>query len=116
MSIFGSLKSTVAQYADVYIRLFKLNLIDKTSSLLSYVMFALICMFISFCTMLLLAFGIVELFCYMGLTRVASCFITMGVYILFLVIIVAMRKSITGMFAGTFIRIMTEEDKEKDNR
>lgn len=116
MNIFGSLKNTMAQYADVYLKLLKLNVVEKTSSILSYIMFSVICMLLSFCTMLLLAFGLVEVFCALGVPRLGSFFITISIYVIFLFIMVGLRKNITRFFAGVFIRIMTEENKtKKDN-
>jgi len=115
MSIFGSIKDAVAKYADVYIKLFKVNAIGKTSGLLAYVMFALICMLLLFCTMILLGFGIAEGLCALGLTRVASFFITIGIYALLMVVVISMRRSITRSFADTFIRILTEGDNDNNN-
>lgn len=115
MSIFSSIKDAVARYADVYIRLFKVNAIGKTSGLLAYIMFAMICLLLMFCVMLLLGFGLVEAFCAMGLAKVAAFFVTIGIFILLLIIILSLRNAITRFFAGTFIRILTAGDKEDNN-
>ncbi len=114
MSIFASIKDAVAKYAEVYIKLLKVNAIGKTSSLMAYVMFALICMMLMFCTMLLLGFGLVEVFCVLGLSRVMAFVATFGVYLLMLFSALAMRKGITRAFAGAFVRILTEGDNENN--
>jgi len=48
MNIFGQLKEKLTEYVDVYVRLFKINFIGRTANLLSYFMFAMICMLIVF--------------------------------------------------------------------
>ena len=115
MNIFGSLKEKITQYADVYLKLLKLNFIGRTASVMGYFMFAMICLFFIFCTMLLLGLGIVEAFCAMGLSRVASFFITLGIYVLFLFIFVSMRRRVTNFFAGLFIRMLTDENDATGN-
>ncbi len=114
MSIFGSLKSKITQYAESYIELFKLNLIGKTASLLSYFMFAMICMFVAFGIIILLGFGLTEVFIAVGLSKVAAIFITIGIYILLLLVLLGLRKNITNYFAGTFIKVMTEGEDENE--
>jgi len=116
MSIFASLKDKLTQYIDVYVKLFKLNFMGSTAKLLSYVMFALICMFLVFITMLLMGLGIIEGFVELGLSRVGASFATMGVYILILGIVFALRNNITGFFAGTFLKILTEDNEEDDDK
>ena len=114
MSIFSSIKEKVAQHVDVYVRLFKLNFIDRTANLLSYFMFAMICMLLVFCIVLLMGLGMVEGFMILGLSKMASFFAALGVYVLMLAIIIGLRKSITRFFASGVIRVLTEGD-EDDN-
>ncbi len=116
MNIFGSIKDTIAKYAEVYIKLLKVNVIGKTSGLVAYVMYAFIFMLLFFCTMILFGFALVEGFCAMGLSRVASFFVTFGLYLLLMVLLVAMRKGITRFFTNTFIRILTEGDNENSEK
>ena len=114
LNIFSSIRDTIMQYVDVYLKLLKVNAIGKTSGLLAYVMFAFICLLLLFCTMVLLGFGLVEAFCALGIARVASFFITFGIYVLLMFVLISMRKSITRAFANTFIRILTEGDDDSN--
>lgn len=116
MSIFGSIKDAIAKYAELYLSLLKVNVIGKTSGLMAYVMFAIICMLLVFCIIILLGFGIVEGFCAMGLERVAAFFATFGLYVVLLFVLISLRRKITRSFANTFIRILTEGDNEKNNK
>ena len=112
MSIFSQLKDKITRYIDVNIKLVKINFIERTSGVLSYVIFAMILLFIVFCIMLLLGFGLTEEFVEMGLSRAVSFFITIGIYLLLFIIVIALRKNITRFFAGKIINVMTESDNE----
>ena len=114
MNIFGSIKDAIAKYAEVYIKLLKVNVIGKTSGLVAYVMYMFIFLMLFFCATMLLGFTLVEGFCAMGLPRVAAFSITFGVYLLLMVLLGTMRKSITRYFANTLIRILTEGDNENN--
>ncbi len=114
MGIFSQLKEKVTQYVDVYVKLFKINFIERTANLLSYFIFLLIGLFIVFCILLFTGFGLTEVFIMLGLTKMAGFFVTIVIYLLFLLIIMAMRKKITRFFATGIIRVMTEGDDEKE--
>lgn len=115
MNIFGSIKEKVTQYIDVHVKLMKLNLMGSASKLMSYLMFAMICMFIVFAVILLLGFGIAETFVSLGLSRVGSYFATFGIYLLLLLAVVGLRKNITNFFAGTFLKVLTDDSDDDDN-
>ena len=114
MSIIDSLKNKISQYTDVYIKLFQLNLISKTSSLLSYFMFAIINIFLVFTIVTLMGFGLTAAWVAMGVPVVAAFFITVGIYLFLLFILVGLRKSVTRFFAGAFIRVLTEGDNDEE--
>lgn len=114
MNIFGSIKDAIAKYAEVYIKLLKVNVIGKTSGLVAYVMYAFIFLLLFFCAMILFGFAVTEGLCALGLPRVASFFITFGLYLLMMVLLGIWRRSITGFFTNTFIRILTEGDNENN--
>jgi hypothetical protein len=47
------------------------------------------------------------------MSRGGSFMLMTGVYVLLLTTIVLLRKRITGFFSDTFVRILTEEEKEE---
>ena len=116
MSILTQLKEKVTQYLNVYIKLLKVNFIGRTANVFSYFFFALICLFIFFCIILYVGFGLTELFADAGLSKTASFFIVIGIYVLFLVIVVALRKPVIRFFANGFIRVLTEGDDEEEEK
>ena len=113
MNILSQLKEKVTEYVDVYVRLFKINFIGRTSNLISYFMFAMINMLIVFCIVLFSGFGLVELFVAMGVSKLASFFLTVGVYLILLLIVFGFRKRLTRFFASSIIRVLTEGDEEE---
>ncbi len=115
MSIFSELKERVTQYIDVHIKLFKINFIGRSANLFSYFLFSLICLFIFFCIILFVGFGLTEVFINAGLSKMASFFVVIGIYFLLLLIVVGLRKNITRFFASGFIRVLTEGDNEDED-
>jgi len=113
MGILTQLKEKVTQYVDVYVKLFKINFIGRTANIFSYFLFTLICLFIFFCIILYVGFGLTEIFAEAGLSKMASFFIVIGIYVLLLGIVVALRKRITRFFAAGFIRVLTEDEEEE---
>jgi len=116
MGILTQLKEKVTQYIDVYVKLFKVNFIGRTSNIMSYFLFALICLFISFCIVLFIGFGLTEVFVEAGFSKMVSFFIVIGIYVLMLGIVVSFRKRITRFFASGFIRVLTEGDNEDEEK
>lgn len=114
MSIFSEVKEKITQFVGVQVKLLKLNVIERSSSLLGLFLFALICMFIFFCMLLYIGLGMTEGFMMLGLSKMASFFITTGIYLIFLVIIVLLRKPLVNAFASIFIKEITGQGKGKD--
>lgn len=112
--IFGGIKEKVIRYVEVNVNLFKIKLIGRTSSLLSYFMFALIILILLCCIILFFGYGLTEVFFDAGLSRIASYFLTTGIYCALLALVVLLRKNITGFFNNAFIDILTEDDDEDD--
>jgi hypothetical protein len=113
MSIFSSVKDKVLNYIDVYTRLIRINIIEKTASLLSYVMYGLVVLFIVFCIILFLGFGLTEALMLTGLSKMVSFFITIGIYFLLLLIVFLLRKNIVRFISGGIIKVLTEGDEKE---
>ena len=115
--IFRDIKEKIVKYIEVNISLFKINLIGKTSGLMSYFMFALIALFMVSCIILFVGFGLSEVFFEAGLSRAASYFLTTGVYCLLLILVVLLRKPIVRFFANSIVDVLTDDVdvEEEDN-
>ena len=114
MSILSPIIDKVKRFIDVHISLLKVNVIGRTSVLLSYLMFGMITLFVLLCIILFFGFGITEIFVSAGFSKLAAYFATMGVYVLLLAGVFAARKPITRYFANNFIKVMTEDDGEDE--
>lgn len=110
--MFSNLKEKISRHIQVRIDLVRLEVVERSSAVMSYLIFALICLFIFFAILLFVGFGIAEVLYDMGMSRGASFLTTTGIYILLFVLIVLLRRSITGFFSDTFIGVMTEDDDD----
>jgi len=115
MNILSQLKDKVTQYVDVYVKLIKISFIEGTANILSYFMFGMIVLFILFCIILFMGLGLVEFFIVLGLSKMLSFFLTIGAYLLLLLIVVAMRKKLTRVFSNEVVRAMTEKHEEEQD-
>jgi len=115
MSIISRFKDKIQQYIDVQLKLFKLSFIGTTANVLSYFIFLLIGLFIFFCILMFLGMGITELFVMLGFTRMAALFMTIGVYILLLGLLILLRRPVTRFFASGVITVLTDSDKDDDD-
>jgi hypothetical protein len=104
----------IAHSLELRIQLIKLNLMERISGILSYFIFSFVVLFITLAILIFMGMGLSELFATLTGSRTAGYFITTGIYILLLAIIMAVRKSFIKSFSGVFIRIMTAEDGEDD--
>ena len=119
MGIFSSMKDKITRYIEVQVDIVKLDLIGRTAGVVSYVLFALIGMLILLCIALFVGLGLTSAFIQMGMSSLAAYFLTTGIYILLLVLVVVLRRPITGFFADSLVEVITaaaenEEDKQKE--
>jgi len=114
----NTIKEKLKAYIDVHLKLLKISFIGQTATIMSYFIFAMLCLFIVFGIVLFIGFGVSEALIAMEISRVASFFITVGIYVLLLLLVVALRKNITTFFSNGVINAMTEgddDDEDKDN-
>lgn len=115
MNLFTRWKDKASEYIDVRVGLFKLGLIERTSSLLGNLILAFIYLFISLAILTFLGFGLMETFTELVGSRVGGAFITAGVFALLLVLLFLVRKPLIRSFAGVFVRILTESDDDDED-
>lgn len=115
VNFFNKWKDKITQYVDIRIQLFKLEFIEKTSNVLSYIIFSFVMLLITMSVLIFLGIGLGEWLCEMFNTRSGGFFATAGIYIIFLLIIFAFRKKLVRAFSSMFIRILTE-DKDHEHK
>ncbi len=114
MSIFAGVKERISRYLELHLDILKISVIGRTARVVSYLLFALIALLILFCIVLFIGFGLTNVFLDMGISAVGSFFLTTGVYVVLLILVVLLRRPITSFFADSLVEVMTTEEDEKD--
>ena len=107
MNIMQSIKEKIASYIDAQLALLKLNAIEKTAALLSYLLLGMLGLLGLFCFLLLLTWAVVECLHALGISTLFSLLLTMLFYMLLLGLVFAFRKPIIRSLSGVFIRALT---------
>ncbi len=115
MNLFNSWKDKATAYVDVRLGLLKLSLIERTSNVIGHLLISIIYIFFTLAALTFLGFGLMETFASLFDSRVGGAFATAGLFILLMLVIFLMRKSIIRSFAGIFIRVLTEGDDDDDD-
>lgn len=118
MNLFGKWKDKATEYVDVRVQLMKLQFIERTSKVLSSLMFGFVLLIISLTVLVFMGFGIMETLSSWFNSRIGGAFATSGVFLLLLFIFVGIRKRVMASFAGIFIRTLTDDpdDDEKERK
>ena len=99
----------ISEWVEVRIKLLKINFILSASSLMSYFLYALICLFVFFCLLLFAGFGLKEVFVEAGLSNMGATLTVFAIYLLLFILLMVCRKPITRFFSSRIIEVMTEE-------
>lgn len=116
MGIFDNVKDRISRYIEVRLDLMKVSVIGRTASVVSYVLFALICLLFLFCIVLFIGLGLTNAFIDMGVSAVGAFFITTGIYILLLIFIILLRKPISRFFADSLVEVITADDDNGEDK
>jgi hypothetical protein len=116
INFFSKWKDKITQYVDVRIQLFKLEFIEKTSNVLSYIIFSFVMLLITMSILIFLGIGLGEWLCEVLHTRTGGFFATAGIYIIFMLIIFGFRKQLVRAFSSMFIRILTDDKDHQEDK
>jgi hypothetical protein len=114
MNFISKWKDKIAHYIDVRLNLIKLGFIERTSGILSLLIFVFICLFVGISVLIFVGIGLGEYFSDVFNSRACGFFTAAGFYVLLLVALFIARTSITNAFSGIFIRIMTAQDSDEE--
>ncbi len=120
VNIFSKWKDKVADYIDIKMKLMKLTLVEHISGVMSYLVYVLVLLFMFFAVFVFVGIGLGEWMAELVDSRSGGYFITAGIYVLFIFLLIALRKSLIKSFSGLFIGVLTavkddEDDDEQDN-
>lgn len=116
MNILGNLKEKVADYVDVRVRLLKLSVVERTASILSYFAFLMIILLIALLAFVFIGFGMAEGFTALVDSRTGGFLLAALVFILLLLITFALRAKLFHKFANIFVKLLTEDEDEEDEK
>ncbi len=108
-------KDKVAHYIDVRLQLMKLSVVERVSGVLSYFLYVFISLFLAVTVLVFLGIGIGEFLSEVLDSRAGGFFITTGIYIVLLIILLMSRKAIINKLAGAFIAMLTDSSDEADD-
>jgi FtsH-binding integral membrane protein len=115
MNLLSKWKEKIAHYIEVRVQLMKLSFIERTSNVLSYLVFTFISLFLLLAVLIFIGIGIGEFFGEVLDSKAGGFFITAGIYLLFCGILFLMRQNIVNTFSGIFIKILTDNDDDDDD-
>lgn len=116
MSFIDKWKDKIAHYVDVRLSLIKLGFIERTSNILSYLIFVFIGLFLAISVLLFVGIGVGEYFSEVLDSRAGGFFITAGFYVLLLVLMFMLRVPVTTAFSSAFIRILTDDGPDDEDK
>lgn len=108
-------KDKLADYVDMRVRLVKLDFIERTSQVLSFFTFTIVCFLLVLPILLFMGIGVAEFFANLVGSRGGGYLIITGIYMLMLGLLFIYRKKFISKFTGLFIRVMTENEDEEDD-
>lgn len=114
MSFIQDWKDKLTQFAEVRLNLVKLTVIERASSVLGYLIYTFILLFLVLAVFLFLGIGLQEWFSEMIDSRIGGAFMTMGFYVVLIAVAFVLRKTILAGFAGIFIGILTAQDNDDE--
>ncbi len=108
-------KDKIVQYLDVHIKLIKLNFIERTSNVLSYIIFVMLALFLVFAVLMFLGLGMAEAYSNWFDSRTWGYLATAGTFLLIVIIVMAAHEQISKLFSVIFIRILTNKGDDDDD-
>lgn len=110
----GKWKDKIADYFEARIQIIKLDVVGRTSQVLSYLIFTIVCLFLLLPVLIFSGMGMGEYFSEMLNSRGGGYLLTAGVFIVLLLIFIVARKSIIRAFTNLFISVMTDSDENDE--
>lgn len=115
MDFINKWKDKIAHKIGDKIQTVKLDLIDKTSGVMGYLLFSLMALFGTLAVLLFVGLGMAEWFAGLLDSRAGGYFATAGVFVLLVGLLFMLSGKVLNAFAGIFIRILTKQEDNDDD-
>ncbi|MBA3828789.1 MAG: phage holin family protein [Taibaiella sp.] len=109
MNVIKEIKEKIARYLQVHLRLLQLDIVERVSSILGNFAFLLVILFCGFAMLLFVGFALSEYFTDLLNSRVAGRFLTVGVYLVLMIVCIACKRSVINFFSSIFVRSITDD-------
>lgn len=116
LGFIGKWKDKLADYVDTRVRLVKLDFIERTSQVLSFFTFTIVCFLLVLPILLFMGIGVAEFLADLVGSRGGGYLIITALYLLALGILFIYRKRFIKKFTGLFIRVMTDDEDDDDEQ
>ncbi len=113
-NLFNEWKENSSRFLEVRLNLLKLSFVERTSNVLSFVIYVFIMLFLAITVLIFFGVALQETFSQWFDSRIGGAFATFGFFVLLAGVAVMMRKSILNRFASVFVRLLTAEDDNDD--
>lgn len=114
-NLFNEWKENATRFLEVRANLLKLTIVERASNVLSFLIYIFILIFLAIAVLIFLGLALKETFAQWFNSAIGGAFATLGFYLLLVLIVVLMRKSVLNSFASIFVRMLTAEDEEEDD-
>ncbi len=115
LDFIGKWKDKITDQIDTRIQIIKLDFVGRTSQVLSYLIFTIICLFLLLPVLLFLGMALGEYFSELLDSRGGGYLLTSLVFILLICLLIAIRKRFILAFTNLFIGVMTDNDGDDDD-
>lgn len=121
LDIFQKWKDRTLAFVDTKVRSVQLEIIERVTGIMSYLIFAIILMLICFGFILFLGFGMAEWFTYMLENRIGGFFMAAAFYLILALLLYAVRKPILRKLSDLFVHLLTmrrenDDDEEEEEK
>lgn len=113
-NLFNEWKENATRFLEVRANLIKLTFVERTSNVLSFLIYIFILLFLAIAVLIFLGIALKETFTHWFDSAIGGAFATLGFYLLLVGVVVLMRKSVLNAFAGIFVRLLTADDDNDD--
>lgn len=111
--MFGGIIDKIKSYLELKLDIYRLEVIERISIIMSFIGFMMIAMFMAVAIFIVVGLG---LGLYIGGligSITGGYFITAGIYCLFMILLILLKKPILKALAGIFVDIFTHDLKKK---
>ena len=115
LDIFQKWKDRIFAFVDTKVRTVQLEIIERVTGIMSYLIFAIIMMLIVFGFFLFMGFGMAEWFTALLESRIGGFFMAAAFYLVLGLIFFSLRKPLLRKLSDVFVHLLTMRRDDDDD-